>query len=62
VRWHTGSNNVLLCAVLVELRRKMAAVAVKDKETIDSARTRRCMSIKVPHPLNAELICRPAVV
>ena len=62
VRWHTESNNVVLCAVLVELRRRMAAVAVKDKEAIDSARTRRCMSVKMLHPLNAELICCPAVV
>jgi hypothetical protein len=62
VRWHTQSNNVILCAVMVELRRRMAAVAIKDKETIDSMRTRRCMSIKVPYPLNAELICCPAIV
>jgi hypothetical protein len=59
---HIESDNVILCAVLVKLRRRMAAVAVKDKETIDSARTRRCMSIKVPFPLNAKLICCPAIV
>ena len=62
VRWHTEGNNVVRCAVLVELWGRVAAMDVKDKETIDSARTRRCMSIKVLHPLNAELICRPAVI
>jgi hypothetical protein len=40
----------------------MAAVAVKDKETIDSAHTRHCTSIKVSYLLNAELICCPAIV
>ena len=62
VRWHTESDDVVRCAVLVELWGSVAAVAVKDKETIDSARTRRCMSVKVLHPLNAELICCPAIV
>jgi hypothetical protein len=40
----------------------VAAVAVKNKETIGSTRTRRCMSVEVLYPLNAELISRPAIV
>ena len=47
VRWHTESDDLVLCAVLVELRRSVAAVAVKDKKTVDSTRTRRCMSVEV---------------
>ena len=62
VRWHAESDNLVLCTELIKLRRSVAAVAVKDKETIYSTRTRRCMSIEVPHPLNAELICCPAIV
>jgi hypothetical protein len=62
VRWHTESNNVVRCAVLVELQGSVAAVAVEDEETIDSACTRRCMSVKVLYSLNAELMCRPAIV
>ena len=62
MRWQTESNDVVRFAVLVELWGSVAAVAVKDKETIDSAYTRRCTSVKVVYPLNAELICRPAIV
>jgi hypothetical protein len=29
--WHTESDNLVLCAELIELRCSMAAVAVKDK-------------------------------
>ena len=62
MRWHVESNNLILCTALIKLRRSVAAVAVKDKETIYSTRTRRCISIKVPYLLNAKLICYLAVV
>ena len=60
--WHAESDDLVLCAVLVELRRGVAAMAVEDKKPVDSTRTRRGMSVKVLYPLYAELICRPAVV
>jgi len=31
MRRHTETNNLILCIVLVKLRRSMATVAVKDK-------------------------------
>jgi len=62
MRWHAESDNLVLCAVLVELRRSVAAMAVKDKKPVDSMRTRRCIPIKVLYPLDSELICRPAVI
>ena len=62
VRWHAESNKPVLCTELIKLRRNVAAIAVKDKETIYSTRTRRCMSIKVPYLLNAKLIYCLAIV
>ena len=60
--WHTESDNLVLRTVLVKLRRSVGTMAVKNKKTIDSTRTRRCVSVKVLYPLNPKLICRPAVV
>ena len=40
----------------------MAAVAIKDKETIYSMRTRRRISVKVLYPLNSKLISCPAII
>jgi hypothetical protein len=60
--WHTESDNLVLCAVLVKLGRSVAAMAVKDKKPVDSMRTRRCISVEVLYPLNTKLICRPAVI
>jgi hypothetical protein len=37
--WHTKGDNLVLSAVLVEFRRSVAAVAVKDKQAVDSFRT-----------------------
>ena len=59
--WHKESDDLVLCAVLIELRRSVAAMAVQDKKPIDSMRTRRCMPVEVLYPLYAELICRPAI-
>ena len=60
--WHTESNDLVLCAVLIELRRSVAAMAIWDKKPVYSTRTRRCMSINVLYPLYAELISRPAII
>jgi hypothetical protein len=46
VRWHAESDDLVLRTELVEPRRSVAAVAVKDKKTVDSTRTRRCMSVE----------------
>ena len=62
MRGHTETNNLVLCTVLVKLRRSVATVAVKDKQTIDSCYTRHCMSIKVLQPLKSKLISRPAII
>lgn len=40
----------------------MADVTTYDKETIESTRTRRCMYVGVPYPLNTKLIYRLAVL
>ena len=62
IRWHVESNNLVLCAIMVELWRSVATMAVKDKKPIDSSCTRRCMLIKVLYPLKTKLICRLAIV
>jgi hypothetical protein len=62
VRWHAESDNLVLCTELIELRRSVAAVTIKDKETIYSMRTRRCMSVKVLYPLNSKLISCLAII
>lgn len=60
--WHAESKNLVLCAILVEIWRSVATMAVKDKKLIDSSCTRRCMLIDVLYPLKTKLICRPAII
>jgi hypothetical protein len=62
VRRHIKSNNVILYAVLVKLRRRIAAVAVKDKEAIGSTCTRRRITVKVLNLFNTKLVYCLAVV
>ena len=62
MRWHAESDNLVLSAVLVELWRSMATVAVQDKKTIDSSRTSGCILVEMLYPLYTKLVCRPAVI
>ena len=59
---HTETNNLVLCTVLVKLRRSMAVVAVDDKQAVDPSCTRRSMFIKVLQPEQTKLVSCPAVV
>ena len=47
MRRHAKTNNLILCTVLVKLRRSIAAVAVKDEQAVDTSCIRRSLSIKV---------------
>jgi hypothetical protein len=47
MRRHIETNNFVLCIVLVKFRRSVAAVAVKDKQIIDSYCMRLYISVKV---------------
>lgn len=38
--WHEECDDSVLCAVLVELRRGVAAMAIQDEKPIDSMRTK----------------------
>jgi len=47
VRRHAERDNLVFCTVLVEFRRRVATMAVKDKQTVGSFYLRFCMRIKV---------------
>jgi hypothetical protein len=47
MRRHAESNNSVLLAVLLEIERVVALVAVDNKQTIASYSPRLCMSVKV---------------
>jgi hypothetical protein len=51
MRRHTESNNLIIGAVLVELWRSVAAMAVYNKKPIDSSCTSGCMLVEVLYPL-----------
>ena len=59
---HTEADDLVLCTVLVELRRSMATMAVEDKQAVGSLCTRCRMSIKVLNPLKTELISSLTIV
>ena len=62
MRRYTETNNLILYIVLVKLRRSVATIAVKDKQTIGSCYTRRYISIKVLQLLKSKLISRLAII
>ena len=47
MRRHTERDNLIFCIVLVKFRRHVAAMAIKDKQTVGSFRLRFYMRIKV---------------
>jgi hypothetical protein len=59
---HTESDNLCLCAVLLELVRVVALMTVKNEQTIASNTTLFCMPVKVLQPLQAKLVRYPAVL
>lgn len=59
---HAERNNLILCAVLVKLRRCVAIMAVEDKKSVGAGYTRLCTAVEVLKPGKAELICRPAII
>jgi hypothetical protein len=59
---HTERDNLVLCTELVELRRSVAAVAIKDKQPVGPYCTSLCILAEVLYPLKAKFVSRPAVV
>ena len=51
MRRHAESDNLVLLAVLLELKRVVALVAVDNKQTIVSYSPLLCVSVKVLQPL-----------
>jgi hypothetical protein len=62
VRRHAESNNLVILAKLIKLWRCVAAVAVKNEQSIRALRTRLRMSVKVLYLLKAKLISRLSIV
>jgi hypothetical protein len=62
VQRHTDSNNLILLTVLLECERVMALIAVNCEQSVGTNYSLLCMLIKVLQPLQAKLICRPAVL
>ena len=62
MRRHTESDSLVIGAVLIELWRGVAAMAVENKQTIDSGCTSGCMLVEVLYPLYTKLVCCPAII
>ena len=62
MRRHAETNNLMLYTVLVKLRRSIAAVAVKDKQVVDTSYIRRSLSIKVLQLEQTKLVSYLAVI
>jgi hypothetical protein len=61
VQRHAEGNDLLLFAELVEINRVVALVAINNEQAVLSNSAPLCMLIKVLQPLQAKLICCPAV-
>jgi hypothetical protein len=59
---HAESNNLVLLTVLLEIEQVVALMAVNNEQLISAYNSPFCMLIKVLQPLQAKLICCPAVL
>jgi hypothetical protein len=50
MRRHIKYNNLIYSTGLIEFRRYMAAIAIKDKEVVGSLYIRLCTLIKILNP------------
>jgi hypothetical protein len=62
VRRHAESNNLVFLAVLLEVERVVALMAVNDKQAVATNSPPLYMCIKVLQPLYAKLVLCPAVL
>lgn len=61
MRMHAESNNVVVLAVLLNLERVLALVAVDNEQPILSNTTPLCMLVKVLQILETKLLHCPAI-
>ena len=59
---HIDSNNLVLLTVFLESERVIALIAVDCEQSVAANYSLLCMLIKVLQPLQAKLICCPAVL
>jgi hypothetical protein len=62
VRWHAERDNLVLRTELIKLWCSVAAMAVKDEESVYSWWTRLCISVEMLYPLIPKSIVCPAIV
>ena len=62
MRRHADSDNLALLAVLLECKRVVALMAVDNKQSVAANHPLLCMLVKMLQPLQAKLICCPAVL
>jgi hypothetical protein len=61
MRRHPKENNAVVFAEYPELWCCMASMVVKNKEPLAPNCLLSCMLLKMPDPLEANLICSPAI-
>ena len=59
---HIERDNLILYTELVELRRSVAAVAIKDKQLVGLYYTSLYILVGVLYPLKAKFISYPAII
>jgi len=62
MRRHIERNNLIYRIELIKFRYYVAAVAIKNKEVVDSLRTRLRTLIKILNPFVPKLIYSPAII
>jgi hypothetical protein len=62
VQRHTYSNNLVILAVLLEVERFVALVAVNNQQLVGTNSTLLCMRVKVLQPHQTKVISSPAVI
>lgn len=62
VRRHVEGDNLVILAELIKLWRCVAAMSIKDKQSIRPCCTRLRVSVKVLYPLKAKLVSCPSII
>lgn len=62
MRRHADSDNLVILAVLLEVKRVVALIAINNEQLVGANSTLLCIRVKVLQLVKTKLVCCPAIL